>query len=342
MIINTRASMLLDMMRSLSKISKKNTGFGKNLLVDSTKDRVHIHASSSMVYGQAWLDAQVVEPGVFLLPISVIPFLQPLGDSSISLEITLDEIIINSDSNSIVLPQIGGDVGDVSMPTSTPKWSGFNIRRLKNIRYATGLSQHNLDVYWMVEDKIITTDRYRTAVYRPDSFNVKIEAGLYDFSTSLIDSQEMDVCIEERIWLGNDRYNISMPRLSLKIPTALLRLAEVPIPTSVTLNRDEFLNNVSLSLYLMDNEHIASLISLRGNTLMIKADTAKGGNESVQLIKRDDQTAIDLKVNTKYLWDVVNNCENKQINLCMITLGETPLLVIQDDDINHYLLPLRS
>lgn len=333
--------MLLDVMRALSKISKKNTGFGKNLLIDST-DRVFIYASSAMVYGQAWLDAQIINPGTFLLPISVIPFLQPLGDNSITLEVTLDEVIINNAKNTIVLPQIGGNVGDVSTPPSTPEWSGFNIRRLKNMRYAAGLPQHNLDVYWICDDKIITTDRFRTAIYKPEGFNIPGEAGIYDFSTSLIDTQEMDICVNDRIWLGNNRYNISMPKLNIKIPTALLKLGDVPTPKTITLNRDEFFNNISLSLFLMDNEHLASSIVFKDTTLIIRADTAKGVNESTQPIECNDPVDINLRVNTKYLWDILNNCDNKRLDLCIVTLGETPLLVIQDDDINHYLLPLRS
>jgi hypothetical protein len=342
LILETNASALVEIMINLNKIAKENEQ-PKGLLIDASGEIVTIYSSSPLVYGQANLPCIVTDPGVQLLPLTIIKTLNNMRDRAITLKVDLNSVVITEGRNVVEEPQFNASVDSVSTRDTKPQWFGMDVSRLRKIKYAT-TDRYDLDVFWLHNGVFVASDKSRVAVYRP---GVELDHGISfsipNFAPGFISGDFVDMAVNDGLlWLGSNSYYISTTESYKPMPYQLATVAD---------NR-HYLNNVTVSqaellrvLTIAKNNLSKSIpgINLRINNeeIYLRYSSSDGTGELfVPVVESQLEFDIDIKVSTNFLFEAVNNCEHSQVNVGVTEYGKMNLMYVLDYDVAHFLLPL--
>ena len=337
MIIEVSTKPLLNLLYKLSKVSKD--GKTKGIRVESEGEGIHLYASNSMVFSDGFIYARVIEQGVGIIPLTILPILSPITEDSIILVIDEAEISIKGDKINVDLPQLSNDVDSISKRDYLPYWQNTNLSRLKDIRYAAGDPSHGLDVIYFAADKAITTDRFRTATYRLNT-NFEKPFGILGTALQYIDDVEK-IAVHDAIWLGSSLLNISLPMVILELYPVIARVSELKLDKFIEVNKDEFKSKVEIC-YRLSDDKVSSSVRTEGGLIYTSIKTSKGIDDSfTDGLRVSLDIPIDIDVNIKYLFEALSNCNGPNIRIGVIQLESTPIFLIEDGDITHSILPLR-
>lgn len=333
MIIELPAKSLLMLITNLSAISKNGS---KSILV-KVSDVIELFASNSSLYGQGIVQGKIHEQGNILIPITLIPVLDNLGDKIITLSVDANEINIQTGRNKISLPQIGGSINDVSIRDYVPKWMDVDISRIKDIKYASGISAYGLDIIWATGNRLLASDKVRISCYRPKEFMIDDTIAIPNIAA--ISGDDVKMAIHDHIWVGNDGYNISMSRVAMDLPYVLSDVTNIELPDLFVVNKDEFGRNVSLTNRLSDNLYYVTTITSIKDEIKISTESTKTkATELYQNVLVPGAEGFSMKLNSAFLHSAVDNCRGKQIGIGKLNIDKFNMFVIHDVDVTHYML----
>lgn len=340
--IETKASSLTSDLQFLARISKLNSS-NKSILIDA-QETSKLYSSSGLIYGQTALESRVVETGKALIPLKTIDFLNKLKETVIEIEIDLNKIVISSKAGNINLTQSPGTLDEVSNRAYEPNWLGWNISRIKNIRYASG----NFDetkVFWFYDGKIIATDKHTIAI-----LNLGYESDrrflVPNIITSFIsiDNDDVDIAVEKELWLGNSKRSVSIATYAdFSIPTPLVMLSELETSLfpSAVFSTAALQQNMAIVQKLTDEHSFAARVKLTNEYINLSSGISMGDtSRTIPVIESFLGEELSFSINATYLHRTLTNCTNPQVILGFAKLGNTPLLFIQDYDITHYIITL--
>ena len=339
--IETKASSLSSELMFLARISKLNPN-NKSILIDA-QDTAKLYSSSGMIYGECVLDCRVNEPGKALIPLKIIQFLNDLKETVIELEIDLDKIVITSKSGVINLSQVAGYIEEVSTRDYEPNWLGWDVSRIKNIKYAVG-SFDETKKLWFYNGRVIATDKHTIAILN-SGYDTDRQFLIPDIITLFIDdSEKTDLALEKELWLGNNKRAVSVAHYSdFTIPTPLVMLSELEtslFPCAV-FNTAALQQNMSIVKKLTDEHSIAAKVKLTSECINLSSGISMGDTtRTIPVIEAFLGEELEFAINAKYLHRTLTNCTGPQIIVGFAKLGNTPLLFIQDYDITHYIITL--
>lgn len=340
--IDVKAKELLEAFQFLSRISRRNETIGKNLLIEADTDSVKLYAESTDVYGTCLVHAGVIETGKYLLPLSIIPYLQNLGENQITLDISLDDIKIKFGKSNIRLAQISGRVSDFSKRSEEPKWIGTDLIRLKDIKYASSVNDRDFDVFWIMNNSIVASNRIKIAIYKPDNI-IEDSLVIPNYITSYLPDGIVDMYIGKELWFGNDTKSISTPRRGDGIfPQPLVDLsADIDFSNFAVVNLPNMLQLTSNADRIATEKNPGCLIEIEEEVLMtLKSDI---GDTDLHLNIMDSSglsSPIKIKVNTQYLKQILTNCNGPQIMVGTRRFGNIDLFMVHDYNVTHYLVPM--
>lgn len=336
MIIECKANELLNAIHFLSKVSRKNDASGKSLLIEAT-DIVKLYSWSNDIYGQQIIDAKVLDDGTCLLPLAIIPYLSKLGDTAITLDIDLDNIVIKYGKSKINLNQIGGTIKDFSRRDKNPEWLGCDLIRLKNLRYAT-TDNWGYDVFWILDKAIVASDRIKVAVYKPDNISSDVRAIIPSYVTSFFPDGQVDLSLGDVVFFGNDKANISITtQKDTMFPKPLEVLIDEDFSNLVSVNLTAFTRAVNITAMISDRcvMKIDDEVKLTG-----ESEIGDAGQVVNVLDKSNLSRDIIIKLNSAYLKQIVDNCLGPQILVGTRLVGAMDIFYIHDFNVCHYLVPL--
>lgn len=339
--LDIKAKELLDSFHFLSRIARRNENIGKNLLIESGEDEVKLYAQSTDIYGVSVVHAGVTEPGNYLLPLSIIPYLQNLGENQIKLDIDLDKICIRFGRSRINLAQISGRVGDFSKRTEEPEWIGTDLVRLKDIKYASS-NEFGYDVFWIMNGAIVASNRIKIAVYKPDNLPLA-KFVIPSYVTSFMPSSGIiDIAFGKEIWFGDARNNISLPvKSDGMFPQPLVDLsADVDFSNFVIVNLANILQLASNASRVATDKHPGCVIDIADDVAMTVKSDIGDTDLHVNIMDNSGLTSpIKINVNAEYLKQILTNCNGPQVMMGVRVFGTMSLFMVHDYNVTHYLVP---
>lgn len=337
--INIKAEILLGLILNLSKVSKLNPN-AKGLLIKTVEGGVELYAASPAAFASAYAEAEVVDAGTAILPLTIIPVLSAKKNMIVTLSVDLDKVVVKAGKSNVELPQFGASIDDISVRGYEPEWPRNNVDRLSDTIYACGIPEHDLDVLWCVRNKIIASDKYRIVCYRPGiefDYDVSVPAHI----VSLVEKDGMKLVIDNDFaWAGNYRFNVSSTYASIPMPAILNTVTEYIPDVTFELNTDELLHNIRLLKNLSDNIHFSVVLNITSNELVLTMDSTKANDILLQQdVLESNGEEFKIKVNVNYLYDAITNSKTKKVKLALLKMDKFNMLVIVDGEVIHYMTP---
>jgi hypothetical protein len=340
--ISVNAKELVNMILMLSKVHNKSDKIRSILLKNDDGTKCSLHSSGTFGISRGIVNA-VLEDGyseitgndAVFIPTSVIPFLQIMGDTNINFTVDESEVKINK---KVTIRQINHIDGIVTEPDEIPEWSEVDLSRLGDIIYAADTNVvSGYDVIFFNEDSIITTDRFRMAVYKPNGFHIDEPLVVRTGTVSLVNSDSIRIGIGDKsVRVGNDILYTTIEKAVTPPPTVIINLISNPIENYITITKDDFVKNIKLAKNILDKDRPVCNLSVANNKLTVFAKSEKG-----EAIPEQDiyETVGNFELNSNfdvfYLLDITNTLKHTNINLAIVNR----MLCIVDGDVLHYILP---
>lgn len=331
---------LLHTILSVSRVNKNSIA-----LESVGGSYARLQASSSEAYITQYVNINPDKDLVVGLPVSIIPILSEMKNKMIDIEFIDNQCTItwNSSTINLNLPHFNADdlIRDTYIPTFNNK-----LLRLSNMRYACGSEKDTMDVFFFIVDGVVTGDKFRFCVYRPNPtlsldglvISEKVLRYLPPDITPSLDSNG------NRVYLGDEKCVVSVPVVDKSIPPALYSLYEHSVDQNqwIALAAKDVVPMINIAHTLSkkdDGYGFVSLIMANGNLSLIPGGNSYG-NGILMLESTEYAGEFDLKINPGYLASAIRESKSGKIIIGLTSFSKTKLLYIFDNELVHYILPM--
>lgn len=328
---------LLEKLTSLLRSVPKNGNF--RFVADKNKLNVYTEHSSGWAKGVIG-NIDIIEEGEIAAPIAIIPI---LINANYPVELTkgtsLNIKYKGSGPRGINL-NLMGDPEMIGINPTVPKWME-SVEELKNTTYLMGTDNSRI---WITDSAIAVGDSFRFSVFKKN-LEVKpfiIEPYLlqkhYDFREGIDFFSD-----EKHVWFGNDGYYITLCKTESSIPDKLIELiqSEPTYEFLCVVDRELLAKAIATSkLFLKDDGPPSIGINFQDKTIRITTSGSTNGNGNPEVEAITINGEQELKVNINYLSQAINVCRNRHIVISNLVLGSLTLLVIKDEEMFHYIVPM--